>query len=154
MAGVVGTNLFAQVGFIVRDVEATKRKWAAFLGVDVPETQPVGDYEITGTTFMGQPAPKADCKMAFFDVGPGLQLELIEPNEEPSTWRNFLNEHGEGMHHIAFQVQDSARQVANAEAAGLKLVQHGVYGDGGGEYNYLDAPELKCIVELLESYKR
>jgi catechol 2,3-dioxygenase-like lactoylglutathione lyase family enzyme len=119
MAGVVGTNLFAQVGFIVRDVEATKRKWAAFLGVDVPETQPVGDYEITGTTFMGQPAPKANCNMAFFDVGPGLQLELIEPNEEPSTWRNFLNEHGEGMHHIAFQVRDSARQVANAEAAGL-----------------------------------
>lgn len=154
MAGVVGTNLFAQVGFIVRDVEATKRKWAAFLGVDVPETQPVGDYEITGTTFMGQSAPKASCNMAFFDVGPGLQLELIEPNDEPSTWRNFLNAHGEGMHHIAFQVRDSAKQVANAEAAGLKLVQHGVYGDGSGEYNYLDAPELKCIVELLESYRK
>ena len=154
MAGVVGTNLFAQVGFIVRDVETTKRKWAAFLGVDVPETQPLGDYEITGTTFMGQPAPKASCKMAFFDVGPGLQLELIEPNDEPSTWRNFLNEHGEGMHHIAFQVRDSARQVASAEAAGLKLVQHGVYGDGSGEYNYLDAPDLKCIVELLESYQK
>ena len=154
MAGTVGTHLFAQVGFIVKDVEATKRKWAEFLGVEVPETQPVGDYSVTQTTFMGQPAPKASCLMAFFDVGPGLQLELIQPNEAPSTWRTFLNEHGEGMHHIAFQVQDSARQVANAEAAGLKLVQHGVYGDGGGEYNYLDAPELKCIVELLESYKR
>jgi catechol 2,3-dioxygenase-like lactoylglutathione lyase family enzyme len=154
MAGTVGTHLFAQVGFIVKDVEATKRKWAEFLGVDVPETQPVGDYSVTQTTFMGQPAPEASCLMAFFDVGPGLQLELIQPNEAPSTWRNFLNEHGEGIHHIAFQVQDSARQVANAEAAGLKLVQHGVYGDGGGEYNYLDAPELKCIVELLESYKR
>ena len=154
MAGTVGTHLFAQVGFIVKDVETTKRKWAEFLGVDVPETQPVGDYSVTQTTFMGQPAPEASCLMAFFDVGPGLQLELIQPNEAPSTWRNFLNEHGEGMHHIAFQVQDSARQVANAEAAGLKLVQHGVYGDGGGEYNYLDAPELKCIVELLESYKR
>ncbi len=154
MAGTVGTHLFAQVGFIVKDVEATKRKWAEFLGVEVPETQPVGDYSVTQTTFMGQPATEASCLMAFFDVGPGLQLELIQPNEAPSTWRNFLNEHGEGMHHIAFQVQDSARQVANAEAAGLKLVQHGVYGDGGGEYNYLDAPELKCIVELLESYRR
>ena len=154
MAGVVGTHLFAQVGFIVKDVETTKRKWAAFLGVDVPETQPVGDYAVTGTTFMGQPAPEADCLMAFFDVGPGLQLELIQPNEEPSTWRTFLNEHGEGMHHLAFQVRDSKAQVARAEAAGLRLVQHGIYGDGGGEYNYLDAPELKCIVELLESYSR
>ena len=154
MAGVVGNNLFAQVGFIVKDVETTKRKWAAFLGVPVPETQPVGDYAVTQTRFQGEPAPEADCLMAFFDVGPGLQLELIQPNEAPSTWRNFLNEHGEGMHHIAIQVKDSAKQVAAAEAAGLKLVQHGVYGDGSGEYNYLDAPELKCIVELLESYQK
>lgn len=154
MPGTVGTNLVAQVGFIVRDVETSKRKWAAFLGVDVPETVPAGDYAITRTTFRGQPAPEAACSMAFFDVGPGLQLELIQPNEAPSTWREFLDAHGEGMHHIAFQVRDSARQVANAEAVGLKLVQRGLYGDGSGEYNYLDAPELKCVVELLESYRK
>jgi catechol 2,3-dioxygenase-like lactoylglutathione lyase family enzyme len=154
MTGVVGTNLFAQVGFIVKDIEETKKKWAAFLGVDVPETQPCGDYEIMKTTFEGKPAPEANSLLAFFDVGPGLPLELIQPNEAPSTWRNFLNEHGEGMHHIAFQVRDSARQVASAEAAGLKLVQHGTYGDGSGEYNYLEAPDLKCIVELLESYEK
>jgi catechol 2,3-dioxygenase-like lactoylglutathione lyase family enzyme len=152
MAGVVGTNLIAQVGFIVRDVEASKRKWAAFLGVEVPETQPIGDYAVTQTTYKGEPAPDAYCWMAFFDVGPGIQLELIQPNEEHSTWRDYLEEHGEGMHHIAFQVKDSAGKVASAEKAGLKLVQHGIYGDGSGEYNYLDAPELKCIVELLESY--
>ena len=92
--------------------------------------------------------------MAFFDVGPGIQLELIQPNEKPSTWRNFLDEHGEGIHHVAFQVRNSAEKVAKAEAAGLHLIQHGVYGDGSGEYNYLDAPELKCIVELLESYEK
>ena len=152
MAGTVGTHLVAQVGFIVKDIETTKRKWAAFLGVDVPETQPCGDYEITQTVLMGEPAPKANSLLAFFDVGPGLQIELIQPNEEPSTWRNFLNEHGEGMHHLAFQVKDSAAQVARAEAAGLKLVQHGVYGDGGGEYNYLDAPGLKWMVGMLGSY--
>lgn len=152
MAGVVGTHLVAQVGFIVKDVEATKKKWAEFLGVEVPPTQPIGDFEVTQTNFQGEPAPKAYCWMAFFDVGPGIQLELIQPNEEPSTWRNFLDEKGEGIHHVAFQVKDSKACVANAEANGLKLVQHGVYGDGSGEYNYLEAPKLKCIVELLESY--
>ena len=35
MAGVVGTHLVAQVGFIVKDIEETKKKWAAFLGLDV-----------------------------------------------------------------------------------------------------------------------
>ncbi len=153
MAGIVGTDLLAQVGFIVRDIETTKRKWAAFLGVDVPETQPCGDYAVTQTVYEGRPAPAADALLAFFDVGPGLQIELIQPNEAPSTWRDFLDTHGEGMHHLAFQVRDSKAQVANAEAAGLRLVQHGTYGDGNGEYNYLDASELKCIVELLESYR-
>lgn len=152
MAGIVGTHLVAQVGFIVKDVEETKKKWAEFLGVEVPPTQPIGDFAVTQTQFQGEPAPEAYCWMAFFDVGPGLQLELIQPNDKPSTWRNFLVEKGEGIHHVAFQVKDSAACVANAEAAGLKLVQKGTYGDGSGEYNYLDAPELKCIVELLESY--
>lgn len=44
MAGVLGTHTVAQVGFIVKDVEASKRKWAAFLGMEVPPTQPIGDY--------------------------------------------------------------------------------------------------------------
>ena len=153
VAGVVGTNLLAQVGFVVNDIEETKKKWAAFLGVDVPPTISAGKYEVTQTTFEGEPAPEAESLLAFFDVGPGLQLELIQPNEAPSTWRNFLNEHGEGMHHVAFKVNDSKIAIANAEANGLKLVQHGLYGDASGEYNYLEAPDLKCIVELLESYR-
>lgn len=154
MSGVLGTSLVAQVGFIVKDVEKTKKNWAEFLGVDIPETQPIGDYAVTQTEYQGEPAPNAYCWMAFFDVGPGLQLELIQPNDRPSTWRSYLEEKGEGIHHIAFQVTDSKSAVANAEDAGLKLVQRGVYGDGSGEYNYLDAPDLKCIIELLEGYKK
>lgn len=152
MAGVVGNNLLAQVGFIVKDIETTKRKWAAFLGLDVPPTVPCGEYAVTQTVFEGKPAPDANALLAFLNVGQNLEIELIQPNDAPSTWRNFLEEHGEGMHHLAFLVKDSKKQVANAEAAGLRLVQHGIYGDGGGEYNYLDAPDLKCIIELLENY--
>lgn len=154
MSGVLGTNIVAQVGLIVKDVEESKKKWAEFLGVDVPATQPIGDYAITGTEFNGKPAPNAYCWMAFFDVGPGMQLELIQPNDEPSTWRNYLEEKGEGIHHIAFQVKDSKAAIAGAEAAGLKHVQRGVYGDGSGEYNYFDAPDLKCVIEILESYRK
>lgn len=152
MSGVAGTNLVAQVGLIVKNVEESKRKWAEFLGVEIPETQPIGDYAVIKTEYKGEPAPKAYCWMAFFDVGPGLQLELIQPNEEPSTWRDYLEQNGEGIHHIAFQVKDSKLAVKNAEASGLKLIQRGIYGDGSGEYNYLDAPDLKCIIEFLQSY--
>ena len=72
MAGVVGTHLVAQVGFIVKDVETSKRKWAEFLGVEVPETQPIGDYAVTGTRFEGEPAP--DAAQDAFDPTPFLAL--------------------------------------------------------------------------------
>lgn len=71
-----------------------------------------GDYAVTQTEYKGKPAPGAQSLLAFFDVGPGLQLELIQPNEEPSTWREFLDEHGEGVHHLAFNVAGMNMQQA------------------------------------------
>ena len=154
MKKVVGSDLVCQVGFIVKDIKATKKKWAEFLGVEEPEAFLAGDYAITQTEFEGQPAPEANSYLAFFDVGPGLQLELIEPNEHPSTWRNYLNEHGEGIHHVAFNVKGMkmGEAVANCEKFGMNLEQKGEYGDGSGRYVYMNAyKDLKCIIELLES---
>jgi catechol 2,3-dioxygenase-like lactoylglutathione lyase family enzyme len=153
MKGIVGTSLVAQVGFIVKDVEATKAKWAEFLGVEAPPTVDCGNYETTQTIYKGKPAPKANCLMAFFDVGPSMQLELIQPNEEPSTWRDYLESHGEGVHHLAFQVKGTDAVVKSCEGFGLTLVQQATYGDGSGKYSYLEAQDqLKCLVELLESF--
>lgn len=154
MEGILQTTALAQVGFIVRDIETTKRKFAEFLGVPVPPTEDAGEYEVTRTTVNGEPAPDASCRMAFFDAGPGMQIELIQPNEAPSTWRSFLDEHGEGVHHIAFQVKDTDAKAAACEASGMKCVQRGVYGDGGGQYAYFDArKDLKCFIETLESFR-
>ena len=92
MAGIVGTHLVAQVGFIVKDVEAAKKKWAEFLGLEVPPTQPIGAYETTQTVYQGQPAPEAYCWMAFFDVGPGLAnyVAVWETGVVPTYFRNSL----------------------------------------------------------------
>lgn len=156
MNKVVGSNLVCQVGFIVKDINATKKKWAEFLGVEEPEAQLAGEYEITQTEYMGEAAPEANSYLAFFDVGQGLQLELIQPNEHPSTWRNYLNEHGEGIHHVAFNVggMKMVEAVSNCENFGMNLEQKGEYGDGSGRYVYMNAyKDLKCIIELLESDK-
>ena len=117
MAGILDTCTLAQVGFIVKDVETTKRTFAEFLGVPVPPTCDGGEFSVTGTTVYGQPAPEANCKMAFFDVGPHIQIELIEPNDKPSVWKEFLDTHGEGMHHLAFQVSNTEKKVLALEAS-------------------------------------
>ena len=71
-----------------------------------------------------------------------------------STWQDFLDQHGEGIHHLAFVVKNTDEKIAVMENfAGAKVLQRGKYGNGAGEYTYLDATDqLKCIVELLENY--
>ncbi|AEF82994.1 VOC family protein [Leadbettera azotonutricia] len=155
MAGTLGTQVVTQVGFVVKDAAKTKKKWAEFFGVKEPPLVDAGDYEITQTKYKGKAAPKAGCTMAFFDVGPNMQLELIQPNGEKSTWQEFLDKHGEGIHHIAFQVKGMDKVIKQAEGFGIKCAQRGKYGDASGEYAYLDGTkDLKCIVELLESFKK
>ena len=152
MAGVLDTNIMAQVGFIVKDLDATKKKFAEFFGVPVPESVGGGDYGVTHTQYMGRPAPDANCKMAFFDAGGAMQIELIQPNGAKSVWQDFLDEHGEGIHHIAFQIKGMKEKTEACEKFGMKCVQRGEYGDGSGRYAYMAAYDhLKCLVELLES---
>jgi len=155
MAGLPMTDKITQVAIIVKDIEKTKKKWASFFGVPVPPTVQAGDYKITQTKYKGKEAPKAMCQMAFFDAGPGMQLELIQPNGEPSTWQDFLDQKGEGIHHIAFKIKDTKKYIEAYENEGIKCIQQGVYGDGGGEYAYFDTTEdFKCIIETLESYAK
>ena len=72
---------FSQVGFVVNDLETTKRVYAALFGVEVPPTIDGGVYEVNRCSVYGKPAPDAACNMAFIDLRPGVQLELIEPNQ-------------------------------------------------------------------------
>ncbi|MCM1135035.1 MAG: VOC family protein [Clostridium sp.] len=144
-------NALAQVGFIVKDVEAVKGKFAELFGVPVPPTIDGGEYEITQTQYKGEAAPDANCLMAFFDLDNGFQIELIQPNEHPSVWRDFLEEKGEGLHHIAFRMKGMKENIAVCENFGMTLVQKGEYGNGAGRYAYLDGEkDLKCMIELLE----
>lgn len=144
---------FSQVGFIVKDIEKAKADFAKLFGCEVPPANPCGITEHSKTVYKGAEAPAANSKLAFFDLVPGVQLELIEPNEEMSTWREYLNEKGEGIHHIAFNVTDMDSVIKECEAEGMKLVQHGNYDDNSGRYAYLDGGEkYKCVIELLESF--
>jgi methylmalonyl-CoA/ethylmalonyl-CoA epimerase len=146
--GLLGNNKMVQVGIIVRDIEKTAADYAAFFGIDTPRAHLSDGYEKTQATYKGQPT-QARAKLAFMDFG-SLQVELIEPDEHPSTWREYLDEHGEGIHHIAFFIKGTKERVATLNAKGFPLDQKGEYT--GGRYAYIDTRDtLKTIVELLEN---
>ncbi|MDR0589122.1 MAG: VOC family protein [Spirochaetaceae bacterium] len=147
---ILGTNMLCQVGILVHDIEKARKDWAAFLGVAPPEVQLTGDVTEAQTNYMGQ-SSEARSKLAFFHVGPHVDVELIEPDKNPnSTWRHDLDTKGEGFHHIAFVIKGMKEKIAICEKAGFKLLQTGEYT--GGRYAYIDANDsLKTVLELLEN---
>ena len=99
-----------------------------------------------------------DCQAAQEELGTrlgGVLLELLEPLDDRSPHAAFLAAHGEGLHHLAFLVDDFDQKVAAATHASppMDLLIDGtgpgnqvrwVYLDGGSE------PARRTVIELIE----
>jgi methylmalonyl-CoA/ethylmalonyl-CoA epimerase len=146
----LGNNTVVQVGIIVRDIESKAHAWSEILGLPMPEIVITDTVDKTQAEYNGK-STTARAKLAFFHMGQ-LDVELIEPIDEPSTWKDQLNQHGDGLHHIAFIVQGMQEKIAYLDSQGVPLVQRGEYT--GGRYAYLDGmAKLGAILELLENDK-
>jgi catechol 2,3-dioxygenase-like lactoylglutathione lyase family enzyme len=96
---------FIQLALVVKDIEKTAKTWADFFGVPVPK---IAIHEGKGTsdlTYRGSPATYK-IKFAALDTGRGFIVELHEPICGESTFQEFLDKHGNGVHHIGFEVGD------------------------------------------------
>ncbi|MEZ4668502.1 MAG: VOC family protein [Anaerolineae bacterium] len=147
----LGTDIVMQVGLVTNDIDAMAQRYRAVLGLPEPVWVQTPGYDITETRFYSEPS-QATARLAFFDFGQA-QLELIQPDNVPSVWRNYLNEKGESAHHIAFIVQDTQQAVAHFAKFGIGVAQQGYYGDRSGMYTYMDSEaSLGVIFELLENF--
>jgi len=139
-----------QIGLVVRDIEAKVKAWAQVFGLPRPPILATAPWEESHTEYKGKPT-SARAKLAFFKFGQ-LELELIEPDEHPSTWRSFLEERGEGVHHIAFKVEEITALTKELLENQISLEQRGDYA--GGCYAYFDATtSLGLVLELLQDLK-
>ena len=147
--GILGTQIVTQIGILVNNIEEATQNYADFLGVDNPGFVVTNVYEEARTEFKGK-STAARSRLAFFRVGANLSIELIEPDNEPSTWRESLAKNGEGIHHIAFAINGMKDKILKLEKNNMPLLQKGEYK--GGRYAYMDCmKDLKVIVELLEN---
>jgi methylmalonyl-CoA/ethylmalonyl-CoA epimerase len=143
--------VLCQVGIVVKNADRMAAKLSQLTGLDVPATIITDDYEKTHIQFRGKPT-HANAKLIIFNMGQ-VAIEIIEPIGSPSTWREFLDARGEGVHHIAFTVQDASRSADGLAAKGIPAIQSGNFE--GGKYIYLDGEkELSVILELLEFESR
>jgi methylmalonyl-CoA epimerase len=96
----------AHLGIAVKDLEAPKKLYAdnfnlELKGEEVIETQKV--------------------KVSFIKVGES-NLELLLPTSADSAVAKFLENKGEGFHHLALEVEDIHAAVEELKAAGVKLI--------------------------------
>ena len=62
--------------------------------------------------------PSQKVRVAFFRVG-DIRLELLEPTDPSSSVQTFLEKRGEGLHHLAFTVDDITARIAELKQVGL-----------------------------------
>jgi methylmalonyl-CoA/ethylmalonyl-CoA epimerase len=135
-----------QVGIVVRDVEATLAAWNERfeMGPVHIVDWPPPSVAHTGT-YHGKPA-NFRMRLAFVETG-SIQLEFIQPLEGNNIYADFLEERGEGLHHLLFEADDPQ---AIADGLQVPIMQSG--GSTlrpGAIWAYLDTQEtLGMIVEL------
>jgi len=104
------------LGIAVRSIEAAVPYYEKALGLKCERVEEVASQKV---------------KTAFFDIG-GVHLELLEPTSPESTIAKFLEDRGEGIHHIAFRTSDITGQLAKAKDAGVRLI-HEVPFEGAAD---------------------
>ena len=143
----VGVKRIDQVALVVKDLEKTALDYWNILG-----SGPWNIYEWTAPLvydrkYHGKPAWGRE-RIAVTDVG-GVQLELCQPVEGDSIYRDFLNDHGEGLHHVNFFVDNVDETAEILIKQGFPSLQSGRHGppECKSAFNYIDIKPLRAIWE-------
>ena len=65
--------------------------------------------------------PDQKVKVAMFQIGE-VRIELLEPTSEKSPIARFIDKKGQGMHHIAYESDDIEKEIEQAAAKGIKMI--------------------------------
>jgi len=82
---------------------------------------------VSEQTYMGKPA-EYSIKVYFAEVG-NVIWEIMQPLEGPTIFEDHIQEHGEGIHHVAFNCKDLQweKRIDEFAARGFRLVQSGIW---------------------------
>ena len=86
-------------------------------------------------------------KIKLVRIGP-IQIQLIQPGEGKSLYKDFLERKGEGVYHLGFVVDNVDDSEAEIKKRGLKVLSSGRREDGSG-FSYLDTAEKAGVVLLV-----
>ncbi len=116
------------IGVTVRDMD---KAVAHYQSLGIGPFKPLDTTLLRDKHLHGKPVTDARLVIKIAKIGQ-VEFELVQPVSGESIHKEFLEEHGEGISHLGFFVDDLDKEVAKLVAKGLKVVTGGKFTGGGG----------------------
>jgi methylmalonyl-CoA/ethylmalonyl-CoA epimerase len=141
---------YHHIGVVVRDMEKTI-EYLSSIGIGpfgMSGGQKWAEVSFRGELH-GQPAAWK-VKISNARLGTG-ELELLQPSGGKSLLQEFLDAHGEGLHHIGYLTDNLAKDIKTLAAQGVKVLTSASADKGG--FAYFDTGGAGGIVTELRQLK-
>jgi len=123
------------IGVAVKNVEETARLYAESLGLECEDIEVVSHRKV---------------KVAIIPVGEN-KIELLEPTEADTPLARFLEKKGEGLHHLALQVDNIDQELQGLKRKGVPLLdQEPGTGAHQTRVAFLNPRATKILLEITE----
>ena len=94
------------IGIAVKDLKTSIAFYESVLGLKCYSVEEVEDQKV---------------RTAFFKIG-GIKIELLESTDPEGPIGKFIEKKGEGVHHIAFAVENIEQALRETEEKGVQLI--------------------------------
>lgn len=127
------------IGIAVNDLEAGISFYEKILGLKCYKVEEIADQKV---------------RTAFFQIGQ-TKIELLESTDPEGPVGKFIEKKGEGIHHIAFAVEELEEQLISLEKNGIRLIDSSPRkGAEGLDIAFLHPKSTSgVLIELCENKK-
>jgi len=124
------------VALIVRSIEESLGLWRDALALELETVMDI---------------PSDHVRIAFLGVGES-KIELVEPTDDTTGVARFLENKGEGFHHVCFEVPNLAETLLRLEIDGIELIDSAPRKGAEGPVAFLHPRSCHgVLVELIEA---
>ena len=123
------------IGIAVKDLKESVALFEKLLGVKAHITE----------------VPSQKVTEAGFKVGDDVEIDLLEAMGPDSAVGKFLESRGEGLHHIALEVDDVDAELKTMEEKGVRLIDKEGREGVAGQIGFLHPKSVNgVLVELVQ----
>jgi len=126
------------IAIAVNDLESAAKEYQQALGVDSVEFETVESEGV---------------KIAIIRLDNG-RIELMEPTNDSSPIKKFLEKKGEGLHHLALETNNIEGEVERMQGCGIQFLGKIRSGSAGTKVTFIHPKSLHGVLAELCSHPK